>query len=176
MTAGMEFAELRSALRAHAKRYPLMDIQDSVKLMYQHEFACRHIIKDPIAAYAYLSEEYSSLRQQEAPLLEDIGGGLCRINLRALEANGITVTDVFRWMGRTAESRIGDKQRFIASLDLLWEEGEPYSYELERVERFLAEYSRADYPALHHSTRYKAAYSPAYRVIGAEHVSGFKII
>ena len=38
--------ELRAILLAHAKRYPLMQPQDAVKLIYQNEFGGGHLIRD----------------------------------------------------------------------------------------------------------------------------------
>ncbi len=53
-TAGLE-----DILVKHYKRYPCMQIQDMVKLIYQNEFAGGHLINDENDSLSRLREEYS---------------------------------------------------------------------------------------------------------------------
>ena len=77
--------ELRAILIAHAKRYPLMQPTDAVKLIYQNEFGGGHLIRDEEACLNYLRREYATLEKDPtAPLYEDIGNGIIRVNLAAL--------------------------------------------------------------------------------------------
>ena len=46
--------ELKAILIAHAKRYPPMQPQDAVKLIYQNEFGGGHLIRDEEACLNYL--------------------------------------------------------------------------------------------------------------------------
>ena len=46
--------ELKVILITHAKRYPLMQPQDAVKLIYQNEFGGGHLIRDEEACLNYL--------------------------------------------------------------------------------------------------------------------------
>ena len=78
--------ELRAILIAHAKRYPLMQPTDAVKLIYQNEFGGGHLIRDEEACLNYLRREYADLeKDQTAPLCEDIGNGIIRVNLAAVK-------------------------------------------------------------------------------------------
>ena len=78
--------ELRAILIAHAKRYPLMQPTDAVKLIYQNEFGGGHLIRDEEACLNYLRREYADLEKDPtAPLYEDIGNGIVRVNLAAIE-------------------------------------------------------------------------------------------
>ena len=45
--------ELKAILITHAKRYPLMQPRDAVKLIYQNEFGGGHLICDEEACLNY---------------------------------------------------------------------------------------------------------------------------
>ena len=170
----LELAPLRTVLLRHIARYPLVDIQDAAKLMYQHEFGCAHLIHDVGAAYRSLADEYAAIRQRPLPLLEDIGNGYSRLDLHALQANGVTVNEVFDWVVNTASSSAGSMPRFLRSLDLLWDES--LGFDPERVKNFMRYYENSGYSPLNHSARFVAAYSPAYRVVLTALAEGRQII
>ena len=78
--------ELEQILREHAKRYPLMQPRDAVKLIYQNEFGGGHLIRDEQACLNYLRREYAAVEKDPtAPLYEDIGNGIVRVNLAAVK-------------------------------------------------------------------------------------------
>ena len=53
-------AVLEKILIEHCSRYPCMQIQDMIKLIYQNEFAGGHLISDRKGSLARLKEEYLS--------------------------------------------------------------------------------------------------------------------
>ncbi len=171
--ADYDFTELRGILQSHIVKYPLLDILDAAKLMYQHELGCEHAISQPYSAFLRLREEYAALRQQRLPLIEDIGNGFSRVDLRALEANGVTVSEVFDWFYKTSSFK-GDTSKFVDSLRLLRDES--FGFDPERLDRFFDYYTSAGCPPVHHSPRYTAAYAPAYRVIRTELAADRRII
>ena len=78
--------ELKQILIAHAKRYPLMQPSDAVKLIYQNEFGGGHLIRDEQACLAFLRREYDSItKDPNMPLYEEIGNGIVRIHLAAVK-------------------------------------------------------------------------------------------
>lgn len=78
--------ELKAILIAHAKRYPLMQPTDAVKLVYQNEFGGGHLIRDEQACLNYLRREYDSIVKDPNVLLyEAIGNGIVRVNLAAVK-------------------------------------------------------------------------------------------
>ena len=78
--------ELKVILITHANRYPLMQPQDAVKLIYQNEFGGGHLIRDEEAYLNYLRREYASVaKDPTVPLYEDIGNGIIRVNLAAVK-------------------------------------------------------------------------------------------
>lgn len=170
-----EMDELRAVLRFHAQKYPLIDILDAAKLIYQHVLGCEHAIVRPFSAYSYLKDELASLRQQQMPLLEDIGNGFSRVDLRALEANGVSVDELFDWFYRSSQYK-GSMERFKDSLQLMREPELGLGFDSDRLDRFFNYYVSAGYPPVHHSARFIAAYAPAYRVVRTEFAEAHRII
>ena len=158
--------ELRAILIAHAKRYPLMQPTDAVKLIYQNEFGGGHLIRDEQACLNYLRREYADLEKDPtAPLYEDIGNGIVRVNLAAVKAE-----DLER-LGRafidSAAKHKGTMDRFLNKLEVLRKlanEG-VFNFDTNALSSYLTEYKAAGYPAVSHSPEYRQAYKPAYRII-----------
>ena len=87
---------LEDILLQHLERYPQMEPQDAVKLIYQQEFGPGHLIRDEKKALEFLRQEMAGAGEPlpgEA-LYESIGNGLCRLNLRPCKAKGIPAEDI----------------------------------------------------------------------------------
>ena len=145
---------MREILNEHAKRYPKMEARDWVKLLYQSEFGGGHLIADRAMALKRLENEIAA--QTGAPQLqfEAIGGGLMRMYLPAAELRSETVRGLFL---ETCSPR-GSLDGMRAKLELLNE----IKPELKRESE---EYWNQGCPAQSHSEGYRAAYSPAYRLV-----------
>lgn len=159
---------MRSILLDHARRYPRMEPTDAVKLLYQSEFGGGHLIRDGQTCLNRLLEEYrSTLQCRDLPLMEDIGGGLVRVNLAALDANGVTPEQLGQVFLRSAETIRGSVASFREKLTLLQEltaDGfMPFSR--DALDSYLMEYEAAGFPPVSHSKAYRNAYHPAYRVV-----------
>lgn len=162
---------LRQILLDHAERYPLMEPTDAVKLIYQNEFGGGHLIRDEESCLNYLRREYKSVRQSlDAPLAEDIGNGMFRIHLNALDHSGYPVEQLGADFLQSAKIHRGSLDSFLRKLEILEQltrEGRmPFS--AEELEAYLASYRLAGYPMVSHSETYRKAYSPAYRIIFRE--------
>ena len=157
---------LKAILITHAKRYPLMQPTDAVKLIYQNEFGGGHLIRDEEACLNYLRQEYASAaKDPTATLYEDIGNGIVRVNLAAVKAE-----DLER-LGRafidSAAKHKGTMDRFLNKLEVLRKlanEG-VFNFDTNALNAYLSEYEAAGYPAVSHSPEYRKAYKPAYRII-----------
>lgn len=158
--------ELEAVLRRHARRYPEMEPTDAVKLIYQNEFGGGHLIRDRSAFRAYLHREYASTpKDPTLPRQEDIGNGLVRISLAALEAEELDAlaADFIR----SAAAHRGCLPRFLEKLTVLrrlTEEG-VFGFDTAALEAYLDGYAKSGYPMVSHSQTYRRAYAPAYRII-----------
>ena len=158
--------ELRVILIAHAKRYPLMQPTDAVKLIYQNEFGGGHLIRDEEACLNYLRREYADLeKDQTAPLCEDIGNGIVRVNLTALKEEDLA--QLGKAFVDSAAKHKGTLDSFLNKLEVLrtlTAEG-VFAFDLDALNSYLSEYEAAGYPAVSHSEQYRQAYKPAYRIL-----------
>ena len=158
--------ELRAILLAHAKRYPLMQPRDAVKLIYQNEFGGGHLIRDEEAYLNYLRREYADLEKDPTvPLYEDIGNGIVRVNLAAVKPEDLE--QLGRDFIRSAAKHKGTLDSFLNKLEVLQtltSEG-VFAFDLDALNAYLSEYKAAGYLAVSHSPEYRQAYNPAYRVI-----------
>ena len=158
--------ELKAILIAHAKRYPLMQPRDAVKLIYQNEFGGGHLIRDEQACLNYLRQEYASAEKDPtAALYEDIGTGIVRVNLAAVKPEDLE--QLGRDFIRSAAKHKGTLDSFLNKLEvlrMLTAEG-VFAFDLDALNTYLSEYKAAGYPAVSHSEQYRQAYKPAYRII-----------
>ena len=158
--------ELRAILIAHAKRYPLMQPRDAVKLIYQNEFGGGHLIRDEQACLNYLRREYTSVaKDPTVPLYEDIGNGIIRVNLAAVKPEDLE--QLGRAFIDSAAKHKGTMDRFLNKLEVLRKlanEG-VFNFDTNALNAYLSEYEAAGYPAVSHSPEYRQAYKPAYRII-----------
>ena len=159
---------LEDILLQHFDRYPQMQPQDAVKLIYQQEFGPGHLIRDQKKALEFLRQEMAGVGEPlpgEA-LYESIGNGLCRLNLRPCKAKGFPLEDILRLFAETANGTQGDKKKFIGGIHVLQKlaEEDETPFEPVLLDIFLAKYPKSC-PAVHHSDTYRLAYRPAYRVV-----------
>ncbi len=158
---------IKETLIAHAEKYPLMKPTDAVKLIYQNEFGPGHLIADKAKARVWLEREYSSASQNSTPLLEDIGNGLVRVNLRGMDASGLSLDVLFDAFCRSADEVKGSVDSFEKKLTVLIELTEQgiFPFNINELNMYLREYKAAGYPPVSHSHEYRDNYNPAYRVV-----------
>ena len=165
--------ELKAILLAHAKRYPLAQPQDFVKLVYQNEFGPGHLVTDGEKAIAYLLAEMEKLTPDPAvPLFEDIGNGLVRVYLAALPEDyplHSLCTDFIM----TASLHRGNMESFQEKINLLHIFVAEHELAFSHVDfgDFAIPYVNAGCPMVSHSETYRKAYSPAYRVVRKDQIS-----
>lgn len=164
MTVSM--SELENILRTHARRYPLMQPTDAVKLIYQNEFGGGHLIRDKQACLNYLRREYESVEKDASiPLYEDIGNGIVRVSLAAVKE--VDLEQLVKNFIDSAARHKGSLNRFLNKLELLQkltEEG-IFTFDADALNAYLFEYEEAGYPAVSHSEQYRQTYKPSYRII-----------
>ena len=113
---------MKEILREHIKRYPHMQVTDAVKLLYQSEFGGGHMISNPARSLMWIKNEASMARlepyDQVTPLLEEIGGGICRISLDAI-GEGLAPETLNQMFVKTADRTVGTMENFEKKLNLL---------------------------------------------------------
>ena len=159
---------LHQILSDHASRYPAMEPTDAVKLIYQNEFGGGHLIRDVDSCLNYLRREYESVSQSpDVPLSENIGNGMVRIYLNALDRSGYTIDRLGTDFIRSANMHRGSLDSFLKKLEILQQlttEGRmPFS--ADALEAYLESYRLAGFPMVSHSEAYRRAYRPAYRIV-----------
>lgn len=159
---------------AHARRYPCWQIVDIYKLAYQAVFGAEHALRDVRAARAYLEDEWAHLPTGliQAPLFEPLrpDGRLGRLHLRSYKAQGGDLTELFRRWMLTAERVHGT----VDALREVWREVECVArsgelpFAMSELDAFWNAQAAQGFPPVHHSSAYRSAYAPAYRVVLAE--------
>lgn len=159
---------LEQILLRHANRYPLMQPQDAVKLIYQNVFGGGHLIRDPAACCCALQHEFESTpHDSDCPVVENIGNGLVRVNLAAIHTSGYSVLQLGYDFVASAQQHTGKLSGFLLKLEILRQvtEKDAFGFSLEELERYLTDYKQAGYPMVSHSEVYRKNYKPAYRIV-----------
>lgn len=141
---------------------------DAVKLVYQNEFGGGHLAADPEACLDRLRAEYRGTeRDPSKPLAEEIGGGLVRIMLAALDEREYPLEELNRDFIRSARLHRGEPENFLKKLELLraLARDGTFGFSAEELEAYLGPYLRSGCPPVSHSPEYRRAYAPAYRVV-----------
>lgn len=161
-------SELCRILTDHARRYPLMDPCDAVKLVFQNEFGGEHLISEPSATLAWLRAERAATPDDPAvPPVEDIGNGMVRVALASLEPTDTALRVLNRDFFRSAQLHVGRRKSFLGKLDVLRALAgqQVFGFTSRELEKYLEQYVNAGCCPLSHSPAYRAAYHPAYRVV-----------
>ncbi|NMA65762.1 MAG: hypothetical protein GX957_05905 [Clostridiaceae bacterium] len=173
---------MKNLLREHFERYPKMQIQDMVKLIYQNEFAGGHFIPDKEYSLRKLKEEYSNLCSSASfiynnGLFESISNNLYRLHLYPLINETIMLETVNGFFVNTANNIMGSMESFLNKLFIFSEmcRNNEFYFPIGEVEAYLVEYKKQGYPAVSHSDVYRKEYSPSYRIVQKEYRDYFKL-
>ena len=160
--------ELCRVLTDHARRYPLMKPCDAVKLIFQNEFGGEHLLCEPNATLAWLrAERAATPTDLNVSPVEDIGNGMVRVALAALEFSDEALRTLNQDFFRSAELHRGRRKTFLSKLDALRKltEEKVFAFTVQELEAYLERYISEGCCPLSHSPTYRAAYRPAYRVV-----------
>jgi hypothetical protein len=166
--------DLRSALLAHAQRYPAWEVQDCYKFVFHAVRGAEHAAPSEQTAREWLEREIATMGEApvDEPLVEPLGtdGNFVRVHLRPFVQRGGDLPALARAFVATAQRGGGASDEVAAA----WEQviacaasGRlPVSAEAARD--FGARMKAAGFPAARHSETFRRAYRPAYRVIARE--------
>lgn len=148
-----------SILRWHEERYPQLEEQDRIKLMYQRSRGAGHMIPDRGVSLQYLESEYSRLGLEISAPLEPLGNDRFRLSLQEASRLNLSPDLLNRIFAAGAETGEEIRPEPDGSEDLL-----SLLAVLPPTES-LSAYISSGCPSVHHSETYRAAYHPAYRVL-----------
>ena len=161
------------------RKYPLMRMQDIVKLIYQGEYGAGHNGCDALVAADSLKKEIKNIKSVsfEEGLCEEISANYLRVNLRpfvALKKNIDTLRQIFI----ASASKNSDLKTLDKKLEIFVEQCGVRKIDLpyNSVKKFVSEYKTSGYPMLSHSMTYKLNYFPAYRVVRKDFFYLFDVI
>lgn len=171
---------MKNIILEHIKNYPLMEIRDIAKLIYQSEFGGGHMIANPQMSLKRIQEEYKSLGKEalNSPfVIENIGNGLYRIYLSCLD-HGISANVLNKMFVHSANNKKGTVEGLEEKIELtinMCQEG-LIPYCIEDVLEFFEAWENDGYPAMSHSETYRQNYYPAYRVVEENFVKLYEVV
>jgi hypothetical protein len=166
---------LHRILADQIARYPLMEIQDLYKLLFQAVNGSEHAISSLDAARSWLTQELENLPEGPIePAIDVISpdDSIVRVNLRPFIRSGGDPPSLLNAFVRTASEYRGKREMlwlYWSFAERLAEDGE-LPFKQDDMQAFYKRVEEDDFPAVHHSSRYEDAYRPAYRVIKKEYL------
>ncbi len=162
---------IKQIILEHLKKYPESEITDIVKLVYQNEFGGGHLIADEEMSLKRILAELELIQfDPEKPLTEDIGNGIVRVNLSAINGK-ISAETINKCFILSAKEITGTAEGFEAKIseifDLCKDGLTPFN-EKELTE-YIKKYKEYGYKPVSHSETYRNTYFPAYRIMKKEH-------
>lgn len=144
-------------IHEYLKKYPASKARDLVKLLFQRELGGGHMIENAEMCLEAVKSELDVVAfDDKAPLFEDIGNGMARLNLAAAKA--LPPELIAGMFMHTANTKKGDHAAFLKALDALKARFPEFS-------EYIDVYIKQGCPALSHSPAYADAYAPHYRVV-----------
>lgn len=170
-------AELKRLLLEHKIRYPLMQLLDCVKLLYQNEYGSEHMVSDRQASLLRIQREYDDSAPADR-LYEDIGNSILRINLGAAKQAALSPTAINKLFIMSSLNSRGNNESFIRKLEYLKNlcDSSELPYNGALIPAIIAEFIYNGFQAFRHSDEYRKAYKPSYRVVNAENIKYLPLI
>ncbi len=167
-------ADTLTALDAHLAAHPAAQPQDVYKLLHQAVTGPGHAVNDPTSARRWLDREIAGLTPNgfDEPLCEPIGGdpAMVRIHLRPFVEAGLDPGELADAFVASAAGPPADPARLDdavqRAVDHLRDAGDTDNADALLTLR--TELSARGFPATHHSSAFRTAYDPAYRVVRRE--------
>ena len=160
-------------LSAHLVRYPAMQLADIYKLLHQAALGPGHAVSNPAAARKRLDEEVLALERGSDEPAHDVispDGRLVRIHLRTYLSSGGDPDTLLHAFVETANTYPASPEKLAKFCSCLGDFAATGQIPFARsdVVNYFENIARDGYPVLHHSSVYRDAYRPAYRVVATD--------
>ena len=153
-------------LTGHCRAYPKLQIQDLFKYVYQSSLGCEHSVSDEEAALEYIIREYETVTKAEPPIVEELDGEYCRVDLSCI-GMGLSARTLARLFCLSAKKEpdgyVRLEQKLEAAKTLI--AGGELHFDINAFESGVDEWRESGYGAVGHSDVFRREYRPTYRVI-----------
>ncbi len=164
-----ESVTLQQALMEEYRTHRPLRPEDLLKLVYQNEFGCGHLIHNPQCTLSRLMEEERALSYagQKGPDYTLLGNSLARLHLRAVGKTGLHITTLHRFFLLSAEKSRGSREAFLQKAECIRDlcRRGYFSFSEGEVERLLTDWEKGGESPFSHSELYRRTWGPAYRVV-----------
>lgn len=167
----MSTEKTSACLLNHFKKYPLLDICDIFKFLYQSTFGCEHMVTSETEAENRICEEINTVTNNCVGLVEELDGDYCRVSL-SLISEGMSIktfAKLFCLSSKKESSSITLLEEKIECARSLITDG-TLPLNIKEFDSELSKWKEGGYQSIHHSDRFKSAYLPSYRVISKEYI------
>lgn len=156
--------------------YPLSEIQDFIKFLYQANLGSAHFIDNQKDNFEFLLKEYDSIEYDENhPLFERISNEYVRVHLEAIKKEHLKIMHYFFMKSVEIKS---NKKDFIEALHEV-EEGIKEGwipFDLENWRKEMDEYCKKECPVVSHTSQFRKYYHPHYRLMKSEYIEIFNCL
>ncbi len=162
--------DISCLITEHYRSYPLLQIGDLLKFIYQGAFGCEHMVSDEAVASEHVRREYSA-DNTECFAPERLSAGYSRVPLSYIKA-GLSPETLGRLFYLSAKNEPCGTEHLLFAIDALTEltENGDLPFKNEDVRSAVFKWKAEGYPSLHHTAAFRREYRPSYRVIANEYV------
>ena len=152
-------------------QYPLCQIQDICKALYQSCYGCEHLIEDREACHNRIVREHCEMKRSSEKTVEMLMGNYARVSLSILDEglSADTLTSLFMMTSRKESNAHALLQQHLSVLQKMIEEGKT-PFDKESALLWLSAWKEVGYLPISHSKAYHDAYHPAYRLIHKDYL------
>ena len=162
----------RARLLEHYRAYPLMEITDLFKYLFQSAWGCEHMVPSEAVAMDMLRKEQTSCAPSPFLTTTPLDGAYSRVHLSSPD-EGVSPETLGKLFLRSARKAGEGETALIPKLriarDMICDGSLPFK--LSEFDREEAQWRAIGYPAVHHSDTFRRAYRPAYRVLANGYVT-----
>lgn len=174
----MSKTETRNTIKNQIMKYPLMEIRDMCKLLYQSIFGGGHMIADMSKSLLRICNEYEKVKDAlpKEEVVEQIGEDTCRIYLNSIRQglNPVTLNKMFVLSAASKKGNIEDLENELETL-VHFCDNDVISFDSTDVKEFIQNWKLQGYPAISHSETYRQHYQPAYRVVNGVYGKYYRV-
>ena len=110
--------DFKENLLTHYKKYPLLEIEDIFKFIYQGAYGCEHMISSPHKATDGIINEYSN--EADLCYIENLSDKYCRVHLSCL-SNGLEASTLGTVFFLSAKKEEDGEEKLLKMLDTVSE-------------------------------------------------------